>query len=108
MSHQHKDSKHLVEDSKDLHSRVPEIIPLRHVRLVNKPFLVHYDNTSSLCEYNKTIKQSIQAVLLFVMQGGDKIYCITCICCNTECVILKCHMMPWLLAATQKRIVILQ
>ena len=43
--------------------RALEIVPSRHVRLVNKPFLVHYADTSSLCEYKKTIKQSICAVL---------------------------------------------
>ena len=46
-----------------------EIVPLRCVRLVNKPFSVHYADTSSLCEYKKTIKQSIHTVL-FVTQGG--------------------------------------
>ena len=40
-----------------------EIVPSRHVRLVNKPFLVHYADTSSLREYKKTIKQIIHAVL---------------------------------------------
>ena len=81
-------------------SRALKIVPSRHVRLVNKPFLVHYANTSSLREYKKTVKQSIHAVLLFVTRGGDKIYCITCMCYNNECIIWRCHMMPWLFACS--------
>ena len=60
-------------------SRVLENVPSRHVRLLYKPFLVHYADTSSLHEYKKTIKQSIHAVLLFVTRGDDKAYRITCI-----------------------------
>ena len=56
-----------------------DIVPSRRVRLLYKPFLVHYADTSSLREYKKTSKQSIHAVLLFVTRGGDKVYRITCI-----------------------------
>ena len=56
--------------------RALEIVPSRHVRLVNKPFLVRYANTSSLREYKKTISKA-SALFYYVMQGGDKTYRIT-------------------------------
>ena len=44
-------------------SQVLEIISTRHARLVYKPFLVHYADTSSLQECKKSIKQ-IKAFML--------------------------------------------
>ena len=34
-------------------SQALKIVPLRHMRLENKPFLIHYADTSSLREYKK-------------------------------------------------------
>ena len=60
--------------------------------------------------YASIRKQSSEASTLFYFatQGSDKIHRITCIRCTNECGIWRCHIIPWLLAATRKRIVILQ